>query len=149
MAWDMEEALAYYRTQGAPGNQNALISLLREIQQESGNGIPAWVLPRIAEAYGVKESYLAAVIKRFPSLRLENTHCLELCGGPNCRKRAALAGFVESSYGSAPKKFTVKHSGCMRLCGKGPNIKWDGTLYHQADEELIRRLVEEAGRESP
>lgn len=143
MDWDLKEALDYYRTQGAPGNQNALIELLREIQQEHGGGIPAWALLQMAKTYGVRESYLNAIVRRIPSLRLENTHCLELCCGPNCRKQAELAAFVESVYGSKPEKFTVKYSGCMRMCGKGPNLKWDGQLYHQADQKLIRRLVAE------
>lgn len=143
MSWEFEEALSYYRAQGAPGNQSALINLLRETQQESGGGIPMWALSRMAEAYGVKESFLSAVIKRIPSLRLENTHCLELCGGPTCGKHRELAAFVENTYGQKPEKFTVKYSGCMRLCGKGPNLRWDGVVYHQADEALIRRLVEE------
>lgn len=143
MTWDLDEALTYYREQGAPGSQNALINLLREAQQENGGGIPSWILGRTAETYCVKESYLLAIIKRIPSLRVENTHCLELCCGPNCGKRAALANFVEKTYGRNLKKITVKYSGCMRMCGKGPNIKWDGTLYHQADEKLVRRLVEE------
>jgi hypothetical protein len=30
----------------------------------------------------------------------------------------------------------------MRLCGKGPNIRWDGTLYHGADEALLKMLLE-------
>ena len=29
----------------------------------------------------------------------------------------------------------------MRMCGKGPNLKWDGTLYHHADEALIQKLI--------
>ena len=36
MGWNLEEALTYYRRMGAPGDQNALIGLLREIQQEHG-----------------------------------------------------------------------------------------------------------------
>ena len=31
MEWNLEEALDYYRRQGAPGDQNALIALLKEI----------------------------------------------------------------------------------------------------------------------
>lgn len=143
MAWDLNEALSYYRTQGAPGNQSALTELLREIQRENRGSIPAWTVVRISEAYGIKESFLKAIIKRIPSLRLENTHCLVLCGGANCRKQASLIDFVESAYGPVPEKFTVEYSGCMRMCGKGPNIKWDGEFYHQADEDLIRQLVEE------
>lgn len=142
MSWNLEEALGYYKKQGAPADQSALISLLREIQQEHGGSIPVGLLPAIAEEYTVKETYLQAIIKRIPSLRLADSHCLELCGGPNCSKRARLAEFVEKTYGKNPKNFTVKYVPCMRMCGKGPNLKWDGKLYNGADEALVRKLVE-------
>ena len=142
MEFQLEEALAYYQKQGAPGDQTALVSLLREVQDTFG-GVPQWTVSRMAEFFGVKESFLLAVVKRIPSLRMENSHLLELCAGPNCSRRAALADFVEKTYGKNPKGFTVKYTGCMRMCGKGPNLKWDGTLYHGADEALIRSLVEE------
>lgn len=140
--WNLEEAVEYYNKQGASGDQNALIALLREIQQENGVGIPMSALPYIAEQLKCQESYLLALIKRIPSLRLSDTHELVLCAGPNCSKRSTLAAFVEKTYGRNPKKFTVKYGPCMRLCGKGPNIKWDGKLYHEADEALIRSLVD-------
>ena len=140
--WSLEETIGYYKKQGAPSDQSALVSLLREVQQESGGAIPLSALPQIAEGLGSKESYLAAVIKRIPSLRLSDTHELVLCAGPNCSKRAALAAFVEKTYGRNPKKFTVKYGPCMRMCGKGPNLKWDGKVYHGADETLIRSLVD-------
>lgn len=143
MEWSLSEALSYYQEQGAPGDQNALTNLLREIQQEQGGAVPAWCLGRIAAAYGIRESYLQAIIRRIPSLRMADSHCLELCGGPNCSKRAKLTDFVERTYGAKPKTFTLRYTGCMRMCGKGPNLKWDGQLYHQADEALIRRLVEQ------
>ena len=141
MSWSLEEAISYYQNQGAPGDQSAVISMLREIQRENG-GIPVYVLAEIAGAYGVKESFLHAIIKRIPSLRLADTHCLELCAGPNCGKRAELAAFAEKLRDAAPGKFTVKYVPCMRMCGKGPNIKWDGKLYHQASEALLRGLME-------
>ena len=142
MNWNLLEAVEYYRHQGAPGDQTALLSLLREVQQESGGAIPSGVIPEVAQQLGVKESYLLAIIKRIPSICLADTHTLELCAGPNCSKHAALADFVEKTYGSKPHGFTVKYVPCMRLCGKGPNIKWDGKLYHQANETLIRQLIE-------
>ena len=117
---------------------------MRETQRENGGSIPRFFLGQIAGVYGVKESFLLAIIKRLPSLRLADTHCLELCAGPNCAKRAALVAFVEKTYGAKPDKFTVKYVPCMRMCGKGPNIKWDGKLYHQADEALLRGLIEGA-----
>ena len=142
MEWDMKEALCYYKNQGAPSDQSATVNLLKEVQTENGGGIPRWALTEIAEFFGVRESYLQAVIKRIPSLRLADTHCLEMCGGPNCSKRAALAKFVEDTYGAKPEGFAVRYTGCMRMCGKGPNIRWDGELYNHADEALIRGLVE-------
>jgi NADH:ubiquinone oxidoreductase subunit E len=141
--WNLEEALTYYKQQGAPADQSALVSLLREAQRENGNAIPKAFLTVMAEALGVKENYLLAVIKRIPSLRISDTHCLELCGGPNCGKRAALAAFVEKTYGVKPEKFELRYVPCMRMCGKGPNIRWDGKIYHGADETLIRKLIEE------
>ena len=143
MAWELEEALDYYRRQGAPGDQSMLINLLKEIQEESGGTLTRSAVAAVAEAYSVKESFLLAIMKRIPSLRLDNSHCLEICGGPVCAKRAQLMAFVKKTYGAEPKGFTLKYGNCMRLCGKGPNIKWDGVLYSGADEKLIRSLVEQ------
>lgn len=140
MSWNLEEAIGYYQTQGAPSDQSALVNLLREVQQENGGGIPRYMLGTVADTYGVKESYLLALIKRIPRLRLEDSHCLEICAGPNCGKRARLAEFAQAQGFAG--KITIKQVPCMRMCGKGPNIKWDGTLYHQADEALLRRLME-------
>ena len=142
MTWNLQEAAEYYRKQGAPGDQNALIAFLREMQQENGGTIPVSLLAEGARLLGTKESLLLALIRRIPSLRLGENHCLELCAGPNCSRRAALAAFVEKTYGEKPGNFTLKYVPCMRLCGKGPNIRWDGKVYHGADEALIRRLVE-------
>ena len=140
--WNAEEAVAYYKQQGAPADQSALVSLLREAQRENGNAIPKGLLTVMAETLNVKESYLFAVIKRIPSLRISDVHCLELCCGPNCVKRAELAEFVEKTYGVKPEKFELKYVPCMRMCGKGPNIRWNGKLYHGADETLIRKLIQ-------
>ena len=143
MAWELNEALAYYKSQGAPRDQSALTALLKEMQQEHDGAIPSYLLPQIAEVLGTKESYLLAVIKRLPSLKLaEQKPVLELCAGPNCPKRADLAGFVEKTYGRNPETFTLKYVGCMRQCGKGPNLRWQGQVYNQASEELIRKLLE-------
>ena len=142
MAWDYKEAVAFYARQGAPRDQTALVALLREVQQEMGGSVPAYMLHPIAEAYGVKESFLTAVIRRIPALRLADTHTLELCAGPNCGKHLALAALAEKLSKENPGKVTLKFTQCMRMCGKGPNLKWDGVLYHKADEALLRKLVE-------
>jgi len=145
MSWNLEEAISFYKTQGAPKDQSALIGLLREVQQENGGSIPEFLLRQIAEVYEVKESFLLAIIKRIPSLRLGNIHCLELCAGPNCGKHAALAAYAEKLHADSGKKFVFKFSPCMRMCGKGPNVKWDGKIYHKTDEALLRKLLLDAG----
>ena len=139
MAWELEEAIGYYRKQGAPGDQSAVMNLLREIQKEYGGFIPQSVIPVLAAGLGVKEGFFLALIRRIPSLRLGEGHVLEICAGPNCSKRGKLAELAERYRG----KVTVRLVPCMRLCGKGPNIRWDGKVYHQADEALLRSLVEE------
>ena len=147
MNWNLQEALAYYGRQGAPGDQTALTALLREVQEEHGGAIPGSLLSDIAEYYQIKESFLQAVIRRIPSLKLAaQKPVLELCAGPNCPKRANLAGFVEKTYGKNPQTFTLRYTGCMRMCGKGPNLRWNGQVYNQADEKLIRTLVEQLAK---
>ena len=137
MDWNLEEALAYYKKLGAPADQSALISLLREIQREQGC-IPRDMLGQMAGYYSVKESLFLALIRRIPSLRLGSEHVLEVCGGPNCSRRADLAAFAETLTG-----VTVRIVPCMRQCGKGPNIRFDGRLYNGADKALIQRLLQE------
>ena len=139
MSWDWKEAVDYYRSQGAPGDQNALRNLLGEIQAESGGSIPRDLLGRAAEGLGVKESFLTAIIRRLPSLRLKDTHVLEICAGPNCSRKGKLAELAEQYRGRVEVEFVP----CMRQCGKGPNLRFDGTLYNGADEALLAKLMKE------
>lgn len=142
MSWDLNEAIDYYRRQGAPGDQNALRNLLTEIQEESGGAIPRDVLGRTAEGLGVKESFLAAIIRRIPRLRLADIHVLEICAGPNCSRRGQLAQLAEQYRG----RVEVKLVPCMRQCGKGPNLRFDGKLYNGADAQLLAALMDEIDR---
>jgi NADH:ubiquinone oxidoreductase subunit E len=87
---------------------------------------------------GTKEGVLLALIRRIPRLRLGDTHLLEICAGPNCGKHTQLAAAAEKL---ADDKITLRFIPCQRLCGKGPNIRWDGRLYHKADEKLLRELT--------
>ena len=139
MNWDLKEAIDHYRRQGAPGDQTALRNLLSEVQAEHGGAIPGYLLPRIAAALGTKESFLAAIIRRIPSLRLKNQHLLEICAGPNCSRRGQLARLAERYRG----RVEIKLVPCMRQCGKGPNLRFDGRLYNGADAQLLARLMEE------
>lgn len=141
MAWELEEAMAYYRREGAPRDQQALTNLLKEVKSEQGGSIPSWCVEAIAREYAVKPALLLALIRRFPSLRLNENHLLQLCAGPNCGKAAKLAEYAEAIAKESGGKIRLQFVPCMRLCGKGPNLKWDGQLHHKADETLLESLT--------
>ena len=138
MTFDQKEATEYYRRQGAPGDQNALRNLLTEIQDAHGGTIPKGILPEVAGGLGVKESFLLAIIRRVPSLRLKDVHVLEICAGPNCSRRGKLAELAGQYRGRVELKFVP----CMRQCGKGPNLRFDGKLYNGADAQTLARIMD-------
>ena len=141
----MRELVDYYRDQGAPGDQQMVLVLLREAQEFDGGVLSHATLEAIARAYGLKQTALLALIRRIPGLRCEAApHTLEICG--TCRAGAMLRDFVERSYqvksgGVSEAGFTYRVTPCMKNCKNGPSIKWDRRLYAKADEALIRNLI--------
>ena len=140
MDWNFEEALSHYRNQGAPGDQTAVVNFLKEVQSQNGC-IPKWMLTRAAEMWGCKESLFLAYIRRLPSLRLEDSHTLELCGGPNCSSREDLADFAQTLCRQKGIEFRLVP--CMRQCGKGPNLRLDGKLYSGITRQELEKLLKE------
>jgi len=143
---EMQEMIEYYRGQGVPQDQQMLIALLREAQEADGGMLSQGVLCAIAQAYGIKETMLQALIRRVPDLRSESVpHRLEVCG--TCKAGAKLRDYIERTYavkgGGCSKEagFSYRIVPCMKNCKNGPSVKWDGKLYGHADEELIRMLV--------
>ena len=127
-----------YIRQGAPADQPVLIAMLRQLQAEEG-ALSGALVVELAAYLSVKESLLRALIARIPSLRMADVHVLELCAGPNCGKYGTLASSAEKLCRQAGAK--LRYMPCMGLCGKGPNLRFDGKLYHHADEALLRRLL--------
>ena len=138
----MDEIIEYYKRLGAPSDQQAVISLLREVQKACGGSIPSAAVETIAEKLGAKPGLLLALIRRIPSLRLGEGHLLEICAGPNCGKHTFLLAAAEKMV-AGRKDVTLKTIPCQRLCGKGPNIRFDGKLYHGADAALVEKLLDE------
>ncbi len=142
----MNELIDYYRSQGAPQDQQMLIALLREVQEQNGGALSAAALQEIAEALSIKESMLAALIRRVPSLRMDTApHLLEMC--QTCPKGRELRAWVESTWnvqsGGVCEKagFRYRTTPCMKNCKFGPSIKWDGQLHSHATKELIQSLI--------
>lgn len=138
MDWNFEEALRHYRNQGAPGDQTAVVQFLKEVQAQNGC-IPKWMLTRAAECWGCKESLFLAYIRRLPSLRLEDSHTLELCGGPNCSRREELADYAQTLCKQKGVQFRLVP--CMRQCGKGPNLRLDGKPYSGITRQTLEDLL--------
>ena len=69
---------------------------------------------------------------------------MEVCSGPNCGKHTALVAYIEKLQKQSGNAFTLKLRPCMRMCGMGPNIKWDGLIYHNATEALLNQLLADA-----
>ena len=142
----IREIIEYYRAQGAPQDQQMLIALLREVQQEAGGTLAQAALSEIADQLGMKTTMLHALIRRVPSLRMDNAaHRLEICG--TCRQGAKLRDEIERTYGvksgavCEAAGFSYHVTPCMKNCRNGPSIKWDGMLHSHADMELVRKLV--------
>ena len=138
MDWNFEETLGHYRNQGAPGDQTAVVQFLKEVQAQKGC-IPKWMLTRAAECWGCKESLFLAYIRRLPSLRLEDSHTLELCGGPNCSRREELADYAQTLCKQKGIEFRLVP--CMRQCGKGPNLRLDGKPYSGITRQTLEDLL--------
>ncbi len=144
---EIRDMIEYYRGQGAPQDQQMLISLLREAQEAEGGLLSQAMLDTIAKAYGIKSAVLHAIIRRIPRLRCETVpHALEVCG--TCRAGAKLRDFIERTYGvrrgdsCQTAGFSYHVTPCMKNCKNGPSIRWDGKLYGSASESLIRSLIE-------
>jgi len=141
-----ERAIDYYRSQGAPQDQQMLGALLREVQEMDGGALQEETILNIAQSYAIKPSMLTALVRCIPALRMAHApNRLEMCH--HCLKSRALAAFVEREYGAKPGcvstkgRFVLSPVHCMKNCNKGAAIRWNGTLYVNADEELIRSLI--------
>ena len=141
MTFDIFEAINYYRNLGAPGDQTALINLLKEVQAECNDHISLTQVNLIARELEIKSTFLLGIIKRFPSLHLENTHDLLICNGMNCAKKTNFANFIEKTYGKNLGKINLKYVNCMRQCLDGPNFIFDGEAVHHASIKDLETII--------
>ena len=147
--WNLTEAIEYYEKAGAARDQQLLTEFLREVQRENGGVIPKKCITEAAEKMGIRETFFYALIKRYPSLCLEDTpNRLEICGGPVCGKSRILIEQVKKKYHidsnmDGKSDFSLHITGCMKNCRCGPNIRWNGVQYSQASIELIDSLLKQ------
>lgn len=134
----LDEIIAHYREEGAPGDQNMLIALLKEAQKESGP-FTMETLGTIAQELGIKPTLLTALIRRLPSLRMaDKPHRLEIC--QSCGQGRELRAWAEKAAQTG--NFTYHAVPCMKNCQNGPSAKWDGELIPQATADKLKQRIQ-------
>lgn len=150
MEHNLREIAQYYKDCGAPGDQSALLSCLREAQQACGGMLSAAAQAEIGAVLGVKPSYLQAVARRISDLKLSGAaHTLTICQGANCsRKGDAIRRYLDT-LGVKPGqtflngKWLYQTAGCQRACRSAPNIRIDGRLIEGITLEQLKKLLEQ------
>ncbi len=87
----LENILERYKDTAGPGDQQAVIALLREVQQLYGC-VPDSVQQRVAQAVGTAPSLIAALVRRVPGLTpAAYRHRIVVCTGPRCSAKGNAA----------------------------------------------------------
>lgn len=150
MNQQLQETVLYYKQQGAPGDQAALLSCLREAQQICGGSLDLQAQQEIGALLGVKPSYLQAAAKRISDLKLSGAaHTLTVCTGVNCsRKGADIRAYLEKELGAQNGKtflggrWMYRVAGCQRACRTAPNVRIDGQLVEGMTLTKLKKRLE-------
>lgn len=141
------EILKFYERQGKPAGQEEILSALREIQEVLGC-IPKAVQEEASLRLGVKPSFLAAFVKKYPEFKeVSEKYEIQVCTGPSCGAGKALEILraVEATGKQKEREqgISVKivKGRCTRQCGKGPNLKINGVLHHYMTPEQAAELI--------
>ncbi len=152
MTNNLTEIVTYYKQNGAPSDQSALLSCLREAQEACGGMLDSQAQQEIASLLGVKPNYLQAIAKRISDLKLSGAaHTLTVCTGTNCsRCGAALRRYLEEELGVQNGKpflngrWIYQTAGCQRACRTSPNVRIDGQLVTGMTLEALKKRLSES-----
>lgn len=145
----LQEVIAYYQSQDT--SQQTIVQALREIQTIYGY-IPIFARAQLAEVMNLKDSFLQALITRFPSLKGETyQHKIVVCTGPRCIKKGgyqiskAVSKLLNLEPGtvSIDGKIYFITQNCLKKCGTSPNIMIDDKLYSNVTEQKLTSILKE------
>lgn len=70
-------------------------------------------------------------------------HTIKVCMGSSCYARGNEDNlkFLEKNIKDLDAEIDLYGSNCMAQCGDGPNIKIDGVLYHNVDENKLKDII--------
>lgn len=142
----IEEIFAAHREKSDRANQEAIVEMLRQLQDEQGY-LTAEMQERAASAAGVKVIVIQVLVRMYPTLKAAPyQHEIILCTGKSCMDRGAQGTLaylkkrlkIQRSGLSQDKKIFLRTRCCLKHCQTGPNVFIDGKLYTgKTGEELL------------
>ncbi len=138
------------RGRESPRDRKRFFLLSGRVQEVLGC-IPKAVQEEAALRLGVKPSFLAAFVKKYPGFKeVSEKYEVKVCTGPSCGAGKALEILRAVEAAGEEKErdqgisIKIVKGRCTRRCGKGPNLIINGVLHHHMTPDqaagLIRRL---------
>lgn len=141
----INEILAYYRGREDKKEQEVIVAMLRELQEVCGGVSPA-LQERAASVTGVKVSVVKYLVRMYSGLKeTPYEHTVTVCTGKRCRDKGGAAVLqavrkeldIKKEGISADGKVYLSVQGCLRNCGKSPNLLIDGKMFSGVRPEQI------------
>lgn len=106
---------------------------------------------QIAEAFGLDEKMVKAVIRFMPSVK-ESMIEFEIvcCTGSRCAKNGSIDVIrtiksmtgIDFNQTTADGKIRLRSQNCFKQCKHGPNIMINGQFHHNMNKEKTQRTLE-------
>jgi NADH:ubiquinone oxidoreductase subunit E len=108
------------------GKQEALLSLLHEVQKEYSH-LPKPVLNKVSEMLAVPLSAVYRIVTSYPAFSLEpkKKHLVKVCDGVACHLKESGRVYDELAK-KAGGAFTLEKVRCIGCCGQEPMVTIDG-----------------------
>lgn len=145
-----EEALEHYRNIRNSGGQELIVELMRETQELFGC-VTVERQGQIARAMDTTPAVIAAIIKRFPSLKGEAfRYRVTVCTGPRCSQKGAaeILRAAKEALGINPGEatrdglFLLDTQNCLKKCGTAPNLRVGNDYYPRVSPEDVARILQ-------
>lgn len=148
-AEEIEEILNYYGTGVKPASQEAIVLMLRELQEANGFISPG-LKEQAAAAAGVKLSTIEAIMKRYKTLKeAAFNHEIIVCTGRTCAGKGNFELLkslkdillIGDNGISGDGKVYLRTRACLKKCRTAPNVIIDGQMYSGSSVEEILKLL--------
>lgn len=145
----LEEILNYYETECSPSSSENLVSMLHEIQEAEGC-VSKEAQETITHRFSIKQTYLSAIIKRYPRLKEQAARCeIKVCTGGRCSAQGSLGLLkefethldIKKGQTTADGQFSLTTCSCLRRCAKGPNVMVNGVCHSSVDSKQVSAII--------